>query len=53
MGETLAFIAVILILALVNHFQPWIDKLDSGDWVIWYNEGRNSQSRKYKVIWRK
>ena len=51
--EALTLIVFILILALVNHFQPWIDKLDSGDWVLWYNEFRNSDSRKYKVIWRK
>jgi hypothetical protein len=53
MEQTLGFIVFIAILALVNHFQPWVDRLDSGDWVLWYNEDRKSGVRKYKVLWRK
>lgn len=41
------FMLIVILLALYFHFEPKVDKLNTGEWVIWHNSDRNRKIRKY------
>lgn len=43
-------IILIVILALVFHFEPRIDRLKTGEYVIWYNDNRYFKKRQ-SITW--
>lgn len=46
----LLIIFTVCVLAIYFHFEPQLDKLKTGEWIIWYNSDRNRKIRKYFKI---
>lgn len=43
-------IVVIILFALIFHFEPYPERLLDGNWIIWYNLDRRTKTRTYKII---
>lgn len=43
-------ITIILILGFYFHFEPQLDRLKTGEWIVWYNSDRQRKIRKYKKL---
>lgn len=47
------FIILIIMISVCFHFEPMIDKMKTGEIIIWYNAyGRNNKQREYIIIWK-
>jgi len=40
----------IILLALLLNFEPSINRLKTGEWVIWYNSDRRRKFTKFKKL---
>lgn len=46
----MTLIIIVITLGLYFHFEPSIDRLKTGEVVLWYNSDRNRKIRKYKKL---
>ena len=47
------FCLLISLFLLYIHYQPFIEKLENGDWVMWYNSHENNLYKKDFILIKK